>query len=109
MRTVTKLAAGAGGMLALLVGVGWLGLQIEPQPFPPHPEGTGELDTAELPSDLPEPVQRHFRATLGEEVPQIETAVVWGRGEFNFFGLVWFPMRLKSYHIAEREFRRDLE
>jgi hypothetical protein len=54
-------------------------------------------------------VYRHFHATLGEEVPQIETAVVWGRGEFNFNGLVRFPVRLKSYHKAGREFRRDLE
>src|ERR671933_200379 len=109
MRTTTKLGVGAVGLLALVVGVGWLGLQIKPKPYPPHPAGTGEIATTELPSGLPEPVYRHFHATLGEEVPQIETAVVWGRGEFNFNGLVWFPVRLKSYHKAGREFRRDLE
>ena len=39
MRRVAKVAVGAAGALALLVGVGWLGLQIKPNPFEPHPEG----------------------------------------------------------------------
>lgn len=108
MRKAARMVLAAAGSLALLVGVGWLGLQVKPKPFPPHPERTPELNTTELPSDLPEPVYRHFRATLGEQVPRIETAVVWGRGEFSLMGL-WFPMRFKSYHVAGREFRRDME
>ncbi len=108
MRTITRVAVGAVGTLALLVGVGWLGLQVKPNPFEPHPEGTGELDTADLPSDLPEPVLRHFQATLGERVPWIETATVWGRGGFNFNGL-WTHVRFKSYHDPGREFLRDQE
>jgi hypothetical protein len=108
MRTTTKLGVGAVGLLALVVGVGWLGLQIKPKPYPPHPEGTGELDVTELHSELPEPVYRHFHATLGEEVPQIETSVVWGRGDFNFNGL-WAHVRFKSYHDPGRAFLRDQE
>ncbi len=61
-----------------------------------------------MPANLPEPIHRHFRATMGERLPRIETAVVWGRGEFNLMGL-WFPMRFKSYYVAGREFRRDME
>jgi hypothetical protein len=49
MRTMTKLAGLAAGSVALLFGVGWLGLRVKPQPFPPHPERTRELETAELP------------------------------------------------------------
>jgi hypothetical protein len=64
------------------------------------------LGTADLPPDLPEPARGHFRATLGERAPRIETAVVWGR--FNLNGL-WFPMRFESYNVAGREFRRDME
>jgi hypothetical protein len=108
LRKATKTFMVAGGSLALLVGVGWLGLRIDPEPFSPHPEKTGELNAAEMPSDLPDPVRQYFQATLGEEVPHIETAVVWGRGYFNLNGL-WFPMRFKSYNIAGREFRREME
>ena len=103
-----RTAGVAVGSLALLGGVGWLGLQVNPAPFPPHPERTHELSTVELSSYLPEPVYRHFRASLGERVPEIETAVVWGRGKFNLNGL-WFPMRFKSYNVAGREFRRDMD
>ena len=108
MRTMTRVAAGGVGALALLAGVGWLGLQVKPNPFEPHPEGTGELDTVELSSDLPEPVYRHFQATLGEQIPRIKTAVVWGRGDFNFNGL-WTHVRFKSYHDPGSEFLRDQE
>ncbi len=108
MSKATKAIGGAVGLLAFVVGVGWLGLQVNPAPFPPHPESTREPGTAELPSDLPGPVYRHFQAVLGEGVPRIGTAVVWGRGEFNLMGL-WFPMRFKSYHEAGRSFRSGIE
>ncbi len=108
MSKVTKAIGGAVGLLALLVGVGWRGLQIKPASYPPHPERTRKLDTAKLPSNLPEPVYRHFRAALGEEVPRIETAVVWGRADFKLNGL-WTLMRFKSYHVPGREFCRDME
>lgn len=47
-------------------------------------------------------------ATLGERVPKIETAVVWGRARFKVNGL-WTYMRYKSYNVAGQEFRRDME
>ena len=108
MRKLTRAALTVVGLLTLLAGVGWGGMQVKPKPFPPHAEKTRDEGTVELPANLPEPVHRHFRATMGERLPRIETAVVWGRGEFNLMGL-WFPMRFKSYHVAGREFRRDME
>ena len=108
MRRLTKIALTVAGLLALLASVSWAGLQVKPTPFPLHPERGRGKGTAGLPSDLPEPVAGYFRATLGERVPRIETAVVWGRGEFNLMEL-WFPMRFKSYHVAGCGFRRDME
>jgi hypothetical protein len=109
MRTgLTKTLFAAGSSLASLVGVGWLGLRVKPAPFPPHPERTPTLGTAELPSDLPEPVRRHFQATLGGQVPRIGSAVVWGRADFKVGGL-WAPMRFKGFYAPGREFRRDME
>src|SRR3712207_1690142 len=102
-----KTLLAAVSSLALLGSVGWLGLRVKPAPFPTHPESTPDLSTTDLPSDLPEPVCTHFRVTLGERVPRIETAVVWGRADFKVGGL-WTRMRFKSYHVAGREFRRDM-
>ena len=107
-RGLIKTVLAAGGSLALLGSAGWLGLRVKPAPFPTHPESTSELSTTELPSELPEPVRRHFRATLGAQVPRIETAVVWGRADFKVGGL-WTRMRFKSYSVAGRAFRRDME
>jgi hypothetical protein len=104
----TKTILAAGSSLALLASAGWLGLRVKPTPFPPHPESTPELSTSELSSDLPEPVRRHFRATLGGRVPRIESAVVWGRADFKVGGL-WSRMRFKGYYVPGREFRRDME
>jgi len=105
---LTNTILAIGSSLTLLGGVGWLGLRVKPAPFLPHPERTPELDTTELSSSLPEPVRRHFLATLGGQVPKIETAVVWGRAHFKVGGL-WTRMRFKSYNVAGREFRRDME
>ena len=65
----TKVIFAAGGFVAAGAGGSGLGLRVKPEPFPQHPERTRNLETAELPSDLPEPVSRHFRATLGSSFP----------------------------------------
>ena len=49
VRIAARTAVGAVGSLVLLGSVGWLGPQVRAAPFPPHPEGTRELGTAELP------------------------------------------------------------
>ena len=111
MQKLTKALIALVGSLILLISVGWFGLQVKPKPLPPPQKSKQEdLSTVEIPPNLPEPVIRYLRATTGERVPKIKTAVVWGRGEFNFFGLVWFPMRFVAYYnLPEREFRREIE
>lgn len=108
-RVLSRAALVAVGSVAALAGVGWLGLQVEPAPPPPHPEGRPERDPAALPPGLPDPVRRYYRATAGEEVPTTGSAVVWGRGEFSLNGL-WFPARFEAYYdVPRRAFRRDME
>ena len=94
--------------LALLVGLGWVGLQIPPKGFPPHPEKTQDLGTGKLPSGLPGPVRCYFEAALGEEIPRIESAVLWGRGRLKVKGL-WLPVRFRAYYLPGQAFRRLME
>ena len=48
----------AGGILATLAGLGWLGLQVQPAPFPAMPQPSAPLETIPLPAGLPAPVER---------------------------------------------------
>lgn len=105
---MTRVAVTVAGSVTLMVGIGWLGLQLKPEPFPPPSQSTGRLSTAEMPADLPEPVERHFRAVFGERVTKSETAVVRGRADFKIKGL-WTPMRFESYHESGRAFVRNME
>ena len=94
--------------IGILFGTGWVGLQVEPKGFPPHPEKTQDLGRVELPSGLPGPVRCYFEAALGEEIPRIESAVLWGRGRLRIKGL-WFPVRFKAYYLPGRSFSRRME
>ena len=56
MNPVIKVVITLIGLFAILVGIGWLGLQVKPKPFPAYPEQTPALNTFALPADLPAPV-----------------------------------------------------
>ncbi len=112
MSTVVTVILAIVGILGVLVSIGWLGLRTPPKGFPPHPHKTRDLGTVELPPSLPKAVYRHFAATLGSQVPKIESAVVWGRARFRLpstrFGL-WMPVRFKAYYIPGQDFYRHME
>ncbi len=107
MSTLGKVIAVIAGSLAALVGIGWVGLRIPPKGFPPPAAKTQDRGSVRLPDNLPEPVYRHFKATLGDEVPKIESAVVWGRASIKT-GL-WMPLRFKAYYIPGQHFYRYME
>ena len=69
-----------------------LGLRIQPQPFAAYPEQSQMETAVPIPSDLPVPVARYYQATMPEEVPVLETAVVTARGHLRFAGIT-FPDR----------------
>ena len=56
MNPVIKVVITLIGLFAILVGIGWLGLQVKLKPFPAYPEQTPALNTFALPADLPAPV-----------------------------------------------------
>ncbi len=91
----------------VLLGIGWLGFQIEPDSFPPHPDKTQDAGAVELP-DLPEPVRQYYEAAMGTHVPKIESAVVLGKAKLRING-IWMPVRFKAYYLPGQAFLRYLE
>jgi hypothetical protein len=97
----------AGGAIAL-VGLGWLGLRVQPAPFPAWPEHTAIPATVPIPDGLPAPVDRYYRMLYSDGVPVVETAVVTGRGELRIAGL-WLPARYRFTHRAGRDYHHSFE
>ncbi len=108
MNLVIKVGIALIGILVALVGLGWLGLQVKPKPFPAYQEQTPALKAVELPADLPAPVARYYRAIIGERVPVIESAVISGRGRLRIKGIT-FPARFRFTHIAGQGYRHYIE
>jgi hypothetical protein len=97
------------GILAGILILGWIGFQIQFQPFPPFPQKTGAIRTVPLPAGLPAPVERFYRLVYGNEIPVIESAVITGRGRLRPFGPFYFPGRFRFTHIAGQDYRHYLE
>ena len=108
VRATRRIAIAAAGGLGILLGAGWLGLQIGPQPFPGLPVASTPSQTLELPAGLPAPVERYFRAIYGERIPQIDSAVLAGRGHLRVSG-VTFPARLRFIHVGGAAYRHYIE
>jgi len=96
------------GALGALAGLGWLGLQVPPAPFPDYPRPTVGLDSVPLPGGLPAPVERYYRLVYGERVPVIRSAVLTGRATMRIGGIS-FPARFRFVHDAGRGYRHYIE
>lgn len=108
MSRIIKVTSVIVGVLVVLAAIGWLGLQVKPNPFPAYLEQTPVLKTVELPADLPAPVARYYETIMGEQVTVIESAVISGRGKLRVFGLR-FPARFRFTHIAGQGYRHYIE
>jgi hypothetical protein len=96
-------------VLAGLFVLGWLGLKIQPAPFPAFSQKSGTVETIPLPDGLPTPVERFYRTLYGDRVPVITSAVVTGRGKLRPFGPFYFPARFRFTHIAGQSYRHYIE
>ena len=96
------------GIAVIFLGIIWLGFQIEPKSFPPHPEKTKDAGTVDVPPDIPSPVKRYYEAAAGSLVPVIKSAVVWGKAKLRING-IWMPVRFKAYYIPGQAFLRYIE
>jgi hypothetical protein len=99
------LGAAAGGLAAMAAAAG---LRRLPAPFPPYPDATPELETVPLPDGLPAPVERYFRAAIGDRLPVIRSAVITGSARITLGG-VTFPSRIRFTHRAGHDYRHYIE
>lgn len=97
------------GVVVLVGLVGWLGLQVKPQPFPVYPEETPPLQTVPLPANLPAPVERFYRTVYGEQIPVIETVVIQGRAVIRPILNIPLPARFLFVHNAGKDYRHYIE
>lgn len=95
MSSILTIAVIIVGIVAVLLIIIWLGFQIEPESFSPHPE-------------IPEPVKRYYEAAAGSVVPEVKSAVVWGKAKLRING-IWMPVRFKAYYIPGQAFLRYIE
>lgn len=96
----------------ILIGIGllgWLGLQVQPKPFPSFAGHTQPLKTVPLPAGLPVPVERFYHIVYGEEIPVIETVVIQGRGVLKPFMNIQVPARFVFVHNAGKDYRHYFE
>ena len=103
-----KLFLTTATILAILLLLGWLGLQIKPRPFLPYPEKTPALKTVPLPAGLAAAVERFYKTVYGDEIPVIETVVIKGRAVIAPFG-VKLPARFLFVHNTGRDYRHYIE
>ena len=95
--------------LAVLLVLGYIGLQIKPAPYAAFTEPPGKLETVPLPAGLPAPVERFYRKMYGERIPVIRSAVISGRGTIRPVGPVSLPARFRFTHVAGKDYRHDIE
>lgn len=107
MHQLSKVMICIAGGVAVLAGIGWVGLQVPPSNLPPPVDEPQDLGTVEIPIDLPAPVRRYFQAAFGHQVPRIESLVVCGRARANFG--IWGPLRYRLVHRPGYDFERNME
>jgi uncharacterized protein DUF6544 len=108
MGVITRIIGVIAGSAVALAGVGWLGLRVQPSPFPAWPEHATVPPTVPMPDGLPVPVDRFYRTLYGDGVPVVETAVVSGRGELRISG-VRLPARYRFTHRAGHDYHHYIE
>jgi hypothetical protein len=96
-------------VVVLVVFLGWLGLQIQPTPFPAFPQPQPAIETVPLVQGLPAPVERFYRQVYGDKIPVIKSVVLTGRAEMRPVGPITLPVRFRFTHVAGQNYRHYFE
>lgn len=108
MGRLKRIALGAAAGAVVLLGAGWLGLQVRPAPFAPVAGPVVPAETIAMPTGLPAPLARYLRATFGDRVPLVHSATISGRGHLRFIGIT-FPARLRFDHRAGQSYQHAID
>lgn len=95
-------------VIVLLIAIVWVGLLVKPKPFAFPSLKEGSVDTVPLPTGLPAPVERYYKAVYGDSIPVIKTAVITGSAKIKPFG-IWLPARYVFVHNAGKDYRHYFE
>jgi hypothetical protein len=96
--------------IAALSLLGWLGLKVQPAPFPSYSAATTPIKTMSLPVNLPTPVERFYRKLYGDKIPIVTTAVITGRASIRPVRfLPAFPARYRFTHEVGQNYRHYIE
>lgn len=63
-----------------------------------------DLGTFRLPDNLPAPIRDYYITAVGQDLPIIESALLWGRAKIKLGG-IWIPIRWKQYFRAGKSFQ----
>ena len=91
-----------------LAGLVALGVALPARPYRAHHEPSQPGRPTPFRYGHPTPVARHFRDTIGETPPAMESAIVWGQARIFLRGL-WLPARFKAWYRPGREYYRAFE
>ena len=98
------------GIVFIFSLLGWLGLQIQPQPFPDYSASKNQQrETISLPGGLPKPVEHFYRVLYGDEIPVIKSVVIQGRGTIKPFMNIPIPIRFIFVHNSGKDYRHYFE
>ena len=93
--------------IALMI-IFWLGLQINPKPFPAYVTTIQDVNTVPIPDDLPAPVERFYRQLYGMAIPVFDSAVISGTGRLTINGIT-MPARFRFVHQTGQDYRHYIE
>lgn len=95
-------------IVAVLIAIACAGLSVQPKPFAMPLSSAADPEFVAIPTGLPPPVERFYRARFGERIPVVETAVFTGRCRIRPFG-IWLPARFVFVHRAGTDYRHFFE
>lgn len=95
-------------IIVLLILLVFVGLRIQPKPFPPFAFPSTEINTMPSPDNLPAPVERFYQTLYGDQIPLIDSAVISGIGRLRINGLT-LPARFRFVHQTGQEYRHYIE